>query len=129
MRTAQMAEQADAQWLASTPEEVAQLQKHVTDFESLAAEGLPDDIVTRDARMTLLSAFAMFDADGDGKLTKAEVIAVLTRKTGKGTEFSDEAARATWQRWQAEFDPNNDGKVSVEELLGPPKMGGSGIAR
>ena len=65
----------------------------------------------------------------DGYVTKAEVIAVLTRKTGQGTEISDEAARATWQRWQAEFDPNNDGKVSVEELVGPPKMGGSGIAR
>ena len=111
-----MAEQADAQWLASTPEEVAQLQKHVTDFESLAAEGVPDDVITLDARMTLSSAFAMFDADGDGKLTKAEVIAVLTRKTGKGTEFSDEAARETWQRWQAEFDPNNDGKISIGKL-------------
>ena len=34
--------------------------------------------------MTLRGAFAMFDADGDGKLTKAEVIAVLTRQDGAG---------------------------------------------
>ena len=77
----------------------------------------------------LRDAFAAFDADGDGKLTEDEVVAALTRKTGQGTELSGAAARATWQRWQAEFDPNNDGKVSVEELLGRPKMGGSGIAR
>ena len=62
-------------------------------------------------------------------MTKAEVIAVLTRKTGQGTEFSDEAARETWQRWQAEFDPNNDGKISIGELL-PGNFGrGSGITR
>ena len=43
-------------------------------------------------------------------------MAVLTRKTGQGTELSEEAARATWQRWQAEFDINKDGKISYKEL-------------
>ena len=105
------------------------MQKGVTEFQSLPAGVVPDDARRVFAFSALSSAFALFDADGDGYVTKAEVIAVLTRKTGKGTELSDEAARATWQRWQAEFDPNNDGKVSVEELLGRPKMGGSGIAR
>ena len=105
------------------------MQKGVTEFQSLPAGVVPDDARRVFAFSALSSAFALFDADGDGYVTKAEVIAVLTRKTGKGTELSDEAARATWQRWQAEFDPNNDGKVSVEELLGTPKMGGSGIAR
>ena len=64
----------------------------------------------------LLSAFNLFDADGDGKLTEDEVIAVLTRKTGKGTELSEEDARITWRRWVAVFDLNNDGKISIEEL-------------
>ena len=65
---------------------------------------------------TLSDAFALFDADGDNKLTEDEVIAVLTRKTGQGTELSVEDARATWRRWQAEFDENNDGKLSIYEL-------------
>ena len=67
--------------------------------------------------MTLYKAFALFDADGDGKLTEDEVMAVLTRKTGRGTELSEEAARATWQRWVAKCDLNNDGKISVDELV------------
>ena len=110
-------------------EDVHLMQKGVTEFQSLPAGVVTDYERRAFAFRALSSAFALFDADGDGYVTKAEVIAVLTRKTGKGTELSDEAARATWQRWQAEFDPNNDGKVSVEELLGRPKMGGSGIAR
>ena len=65
----------------------------------------------------LLSAFNLFDADGDGKLTEDEVIAVLTRKTGKGTELSEEAARDTWQRWLYKFDLGDDGKISYEELV------------
>ena len=64
----------------------------------------------------LRDAFAAFDADGDGKLTEEEVVAALTRKTGQGTEFSEEAARATWKRWQADFDFDNDGTISIEEL-------------
>ena len=65
----------------------------------------------------LRMAFHVFDADGDGMVTKAEVIAALTRKTGHGTELSEEAAHATWQRWQAMFDANKDGKISYDELL------------
>ena len=65
----------------------------------------------------LLSAFNLFDADGDGKLTEDEVIAVLTRKTGKGTELSEEDARITWRRWQEECDFNKDGKISYEEVV------------
>ena len=74
-----------------------------------------DDQVEMDM-WALKGAFDLFDADGDGKLTEGEVIAALTRKTAQGTEFSEEDARATWRRWQAEFDLNNDGKISVEEL-------------
>ena len=51
------------------------------------------------------------------KLVEKEVVAALTRKTGQGTELSEEAARATWQRWVAEFDVNKDGKISYEELV------------
>ena len=45
-----------------------------------------------------------------------EVVGALTRKTGRGTELSEEAARATWQRWAAEFDMDKDGKISYREL-------------
>ena len=41
----------------------------------------------------LRDAFALFDADGDGKLTEDEVVAALTRKTGQGTEVSEQLAR------------------------------------
>ena len=73
------------------------------------------DVAMKDLR-TLHDAFAAFDADGDGKLTEEEVVAALTRKTSSGTELSEVAARATWQRWVREFDVNEDGKVSIEEL-------------
>ena len=53
-----------------------------------------------------------------GKLTEEEVVAALTRKTGQGTELSEEVARDTWKRWQARFDFDKDGKVSIEELAG-----------
>ena len=66
--------------------------------------------------IALRNAFALFDADGDGKLTEDEVVAALTRKTGQGTELSVMEARDTWERWQAEFDLNNDGKISYDEL-------------
>ena len=68
-------------------------------------------------RKALRAAFDAFDAEGDGKLTEEEVVAALTRKTGKGAELSEEAARATWQRWQTEFDLNNDGTISIGELV------------
>ena len=72
---------------------------------------------TRGGHMTLYKAFSLFDADGDGKLTEEEVVAVLTRKTPMGSEFSEEVARHTWKRWQRKFDLNNDGKISYKELV------------
>ena len=74
-------------------------------------------LTASDDELALSDAFSLFDADGDGKLTEDEVMAVLTRKTGQGTELSEEAARATWKRWQYKYDLNNDGKISYEELV------------
>ena len=65
---------------------------------------------------TLRDAFALFDADGDGKLTEEEVVAALTRETVHRTELSEAAARAMWRRWQAALDLNKDGKISIDEL-------------
>ena len=44
------------------------------------------------------------------------MVAALTRKTGQGTELSGAAARATWRRWLAECDFNDDGELSFEEV-------------
>ena len=97
---------------------IAETQEEVQGANEDQEEAIGRDlfaIIDRDLD-ALRNAFALFDADGDNKLTEDEVIAVLTRKTGQGTELSVEDARATWRRWQAEFDRNNDGKISVSEL-------------
>ena len=92
---------------------LADAQEGVAEASALTADGLG----TEDAySVALTRAFGAFDADGDGKLTEEEVMAALTRKTGQGTELSEEAARATWKRWQMMFDLNDDGKISYEEL-------------
>jgi len=103
---AQLNEMADGEVVAAQ-KEVTQLNKD-TDasvFGNALANG-----------EAIMNAFKLFDADGDGKLTEEEVVAALTRKTSSGTELSEVAARATWQRWVREFDVNEDGKVSIEEL-------------
>ncbi len=74
----------------------------------------------------LRSAFALFDADGDGKVTGQEVIEALTRKTAAGTELSFDDAQRTWLRWQKEFDINVDYKISIDELA---RIGDSGKTR
>ena len=97
---------------------IAKTQEEVQGANEDQEEAIGRDlfaIIDRDLD-ALRNAFALFDADGDNKLTEDEVMAVLTRKTGQGTELSVEDARATWRRWQAEFDRNNDGKISVSEL-------------
>ena len=109
-----------AKGVAKVQEEVQEL----TDSENFHAGFLLEDLPSRklrEAKMMrdfeqLRSAFALFDADGDGKLTEDEVIAALTRKTDKGFELTSHHAHETWQRWQAEFDLNKDGKISIDEL-------------
>ena len=109
-----------------TEEEVAQLNE-MADGEVVAVQKEVTKLNEIESNMSwvfnaldngeaIIDAFKLFDADGDGKLTEDEVMAVLTRKTGRGTELSEEAARATWQRWQANFDLNKDGKISYQEL-------------
>ena len=102
-----------------TEEEVAQLNE-MADGEVVAAQKevkqLNGSTKALENGNAIMNAFKLFDADGDGKLTEDEVIGVLTRKTGMMTELSEEAARATWQRWLAEFDVSKDGKISYREL-------------
>ena len=99
---------ADADLSALAETQVIVLETQYVDDEEVEAS------VKRSFEQ-LRDAFAAFDADGDGKLTEDEVVAALTRKTG--TELSEEAARATWKRWQYKYDLNNDGKISYEELV------------
>ena len=113
-----------SQRLADTQERIKkinELENEERAWKTTEEHAFPDieDDVAAPVNMQvyeLQSSFRLFDADGDGKLTEKEVIAALTRKTGHGTEFSEEAAFATWKRWQAEYDLNDDGKVSYEEL-------------
>lgn len=101
--------------VAAAQEEVTQLNENF-DINSENFLRRSDKEAFVEDRESLFDAFALFDADADGRLTEEEVVAALTRKTGRGTELSEEAARATWQRWQAEFDVDKDGKISYEEL-------------
>ena len=93
---------------------LAAAQKYLTsvneDIEKQSFSALDDGLA-------LSHAFSLFDADGDGKLTEEEVVAALARKTGQGTELSEEAARATWKGWQRKYDLNKDGKISYEEMV------------
>ena len=100
--------------LAAAQEEVTSVNEDIDDDTINPKWGQAQ--VARDDDMALDHAFKLFDADGDGKLTEAEVIAALTRKTGQGTELSEEVARATWRRWQYEFDIDNDGTISYKEM-------------
>ena len=108
-------EEEVAQLIEMADGEVVAAQKEVT---KLNAEEDPRSIFKSiENGEAIIDAFKLFDADGDGKLTEDEVMAVLTRKTGMMTELSEEAARATWQRWKAEFDLNKDNKISYQELV------------
>ena len=64
--------------------------------------------------LTLKAAFKAFDLNGDGMLTKEEVIEVLTRKTGQ--ELTQAAAEAKWDEWIAKYDTKKDGKFSYAEF-------------
>ena len=98
--------------------EISEAQLELTEFggTGLVSQGVTNVSLREDDREKLKRAFEAFDADGDGKLTEDEAMAALTRKTGRGTELSEENARATWRRWKFEFDLNDDGKISTEEL-------------
>ena len=57
-----------------------------------------------------------FDANGDGQLTKEEVVAVLTRDTASGYAMTRAAAEAKWDEWLQRHDANSDGKLSYKEI-------------
>ena len=104
----------DAELSSDAAQRLAETQNII-----ITTQYVDDDEVEASVRRSfeqLRDAFAAFDADGDGKLTEDEVVAALTRKTGQGMELSEEGARSMWRKWQFQFDLNNDGKISIEEL-------------
>ena len=67
-------------------------------------------------KQDLLTSFSKFDMDGDGYLTKEEVVAMLTRDTGAGTAMTREAAERKWDEWLMFHDADSDGKLSYKEV-------------
>ena len=64
----------------------------------------------------VLASFGAFDANGDGYLTKDEVVAMLTRNTAGGHAMTRAAAEAKWDEWVQRHDANSDGKLSYKEI-------------
>ena len=61
----------------------------------------------------LEAAFAVFDEDGSGQLSSDEVLKVLTRMTGSGSELTEEDAKD----FIKQFDRNGDGLLSINEFI------------
>ena len=64
----------------------------------------------------VLASFSAFDANGDGYLTKDEVVAMLTRSTAGGYAMTREAAEAKWNEWLQRHDADSDGRLSYKEI-------------
>ena len=64
------------------------------------------------AKPSLEEAFRVFDKDGSGSLSVAELQAVLTRPGGGAALSEDEV-----QEIIAEFDTNHDGELQFEEFV------------
>ena len=64
----------------------------------------------------VLASFSAFDANGDGHLTKSEVVSLLTRNTAAGYAMTRAAAEAKWDEWLQRHDANSDGKLSYKEI-------------
>jgi len=64
----------------------------------------------------LVKQFAIFDTDGSGQLTEAEVLAILTRPAnGKQPALSEQEARQLIGSMLTQFDENGDGVLSIDE--------------
>ena len=64
----------------------------------------------------VLASFGAFDANGDGYLTKEEVVSLLTRNTAGGYAMTRAAAEAKWDEWVQRHDADSDGKLSYKEI-------------
>ena len=91
---------------------IAKLEARIAVLEAENAQLKKRPVLEAD----VLASFGTFDANGDGLLTKEEVVAVLTRKAGGGHEMTREAAEAKWDEWVKRHDANKDGKISKEEF-------------
>jgi len=64
-------------------------------------------------KKTLEDAFSVFDADGSGKLEKAEMKEILTRANSSGGEMTDADA----EEFISLFDKDGDGKIDIKEFI------------
>ena len=65
------------------------------------------------SKADLEAAFKLFDKSGDGKLTKEELAAILSRPIpGKGITMTEDEI----EELISKFDTNNDGELSIDEF-------------
>lgn len=72
-------------------------------------------------KKTLEDAFGVFDADGSGKLDKAEMKEILTRANSSGGEMTDADA----EEFISLFDKDGDGKIDIKECEPLPACEGA----
>ena len=93
-------------------DELKSMRRRIAELEAENAQLKKRPVLEAD----VLASFSAFDANGDGHLTKDEVVAMLTRKTAGGYAMTREAAEAKWNEWVQRHDANSDGKLSYKEI-------------
>ncbi|KAL8213751.1 hypothetical protein R6Q57_003200 [Mikania cordata] len=101
----------------ATPTSVLQVQQETASDES-------SEVLT-DVQFELVQAFRMIDTDGDGRITRSELEALLHRIGGDEPISSEEVSSMI-----NEIDVDGDGSISLEEFgvissaFGPPSCDG-----
>ena len=105
-------EGGDSMWDLYVDEQATKEAKKA--WERRAAKAKAEQAAKERANLaSLKESFEVFDGDGNGTLDAEEVVEILTRMTGDGTELSLEDAK----EFIAEFDRDGDGFLDVNEFI------------